>query len=89
MTSPPLGERWVASRCERWRVDGFAEPVEVALDVVDQLDILSSDGRAKDVFAERFSSCRVVGSGRGCGMQREAMGGGTEPLGMLELAART
>ena len=44
-------------------------------------------GGAKDVFAEGFTTDGVVGAGRGCGMQREAVQGGAEPLGILELTA--
>src|SRR5690606_9093396 len=40
------------------------------------------------VFAECFASHRVVGSGGGGGVQRKAVSGSAESLGILEVAAR-
>jgi hypothetical protein len=53
----------------------------------DQLDVLSSDRRAKDVLAEGFTTEGIVCSGSGSGMQREAMGGGTASFEVLDIMA--
>src|SRR5690606_41428578 len=51
-------------------------------------DVLLCDRGAQDVFAERFASHRVVGSGGGGGVQRKAVRGSAESLGIREVAAR-
>src|SRR5690606_40889566 len=89
-------DRRSESHQKRQRVDGEGEGAvaEGALElqahqvVRHQADVLSCDRRAKDVLAECFTTDGVVCSGSGRGMQREAVCGGAESLGMLEVAAR-